>query len=323
MPLFSCFSPFGNLEFSSRPSVCQRVYESMAASLGGQYDLTVGGHNEATLYARARELSRGIQAQRRAGNNANPLKCVELLPLQETGYGLVPNERDGVLARQQALAARMLLSRGARRESIESQLRALLGSNFIELRGPAAGEVVTWPTSPSAGPGTFLRPDGALPPKFFTFLSPVATTGTAVTVYYQQLDPSQTQSPLAAGDVMVAQLEVLGLAEKVTVASVGTDSTGAYFTATFQSSHDLGCTGIVGSVPVWLSTQRVTLVVVAATAALDAETHRKIDDIMARCERGVSQWAVVQPSSPGATTAGPFTLNVSPLGIVPIGTLTL
>jgi hypothetical protein len=322
MPRFSSLAPFGQLEFSSKPSVLENVYRAMVNGLGGQYDLTVGGHNEASVYARARGVARAKQALRRAGNQALPFKAIELLPLQEQAYGLVPNETDTILTRQRALAARMLLARGATRENVETQLRAILGTAFLGYRTLAPGEITSWPTDPTPGPGTFPRVDGAVVAKYVRFVDPVAVVGTA-TVHYAALDPTQGTVSLVAEDVMTVQLETLGLAERVTVTTVGTDTNGLFFTATFAKAHDIGATGIVGSVPVWMSTQRIAFIEVTTSASIDAETVRKVADMMSRVARGVSQWAIVQPTTPGATTMGPFKLGLSPLGAVPVGTLNL
>lgn len=486
MPLCSAFTPCGQLECSSRPSIAENVYRSMVANLGGQYDLTVGGHEEATLYARARSIARAMQAQRRAANNALPMKCLELLPLQEAGYGIVPGETDTIVQRQTALAARMLLSRGATQENIEAQLRAILGSAFLGYRTVAPYERSTWPASPGAGPGVFPRADAAIVPKFVRTIDPVVATGlltadsysetnqdadaalqdaigvdlsaigqtflgnggalstvrwyvkktgtptgsavakiyahsgaygggvptgpalatsdlfdvtsltgshvlrdfvfsganqvllasgtpyvavleysagsggnivqagidlsasthpgnfvqyaagawsatttldacfyvlTFTRVTYQALDPSQGSVTLVAGDVMTLQLEVPGVAERVTVATAGADALGTYFTATFARAHDSGATGVVGAVPVTTSSQRSSLIVATAAAALDPPSVGKVADLMGRIARAVSTWAVVQPTSPGASTLGPFTLGLSPLGCVPIGSL--
>lgn len=321
MPLCSAFTPCGQLELSSKPSMAESVYRAMVSNLGGQYDLTVGGHEEATVYARARSIARGMQAQRRAGNNALPLKCIELLPLQEAGYGIVPGETDTLLARQQALAAQMLISRGAVNENVEALLRAIVGADFVAYRMLLDSEVATWPADPSVGPGTFLREGGATQPKYVKFTDPVTTVGVPITVYYTALDTTQGPVVLAKGDVMTVQLENLGLSERVTVASVGSDAAGLWFTATFTNPHDIGASAIVGSVPVWISTRRFALIIVKTASALDAEKCRRIDEMMGRVARGVSTWAIVQPSSPGATTIGPFTLDSSPLGAVPVGTL--
>lgn len=329
MPLFSAFTPFGQLEFSSKPSVAENIYRSMVSALGDAYDLTPGGHNEASLYARARSIARAKQTLRRAANNALPMKCVELLPLQEAGYGLVPNETATILQRQTLLAARMQLSRGATRENVETQLSAILGSNFIKYRTLAPGEVIAWPVDPSAGPGTYSRVDGVVVPKYLKFVDPVALAGNpaaiaARRVHYTSLDPANVGfTSLVAGDVISVQIENLGQAERLTVSAVGSDSQGLWFSAPFTKSHDPGASILVGNVPIWWSTQRFALIVVASTAALNSELHRQVDDLMSRVARGVSQWAVVRPSSPGATTIGPFALGLSPLGITTIGTVTI
>jgi hypothetical protein len=490
MPLTSAFTPCGQLECSSKPSVAETVYRAIVANLGGQYDLTVGGHNEATVYARARSIARAMQAQRRAGNQAYPLKCQELLPLQEAGYGLVPGETDDMIARQQALAARMLLPRGATSENVEAQLRAIVGASFVAYRTPASSEIAKWPATPANGPGVFPKAGSAAMPKYIRLTDPVAQTGaivvdsysetnkdtdgslvngsggtysafgqsftgvdtplysatfylkrvnagtglavakiyahsgtfgvngvpagtplatsspidvatlsnsayalvnftfpgvplllssalryfavieysaggganslavgldvsaptahgsvahftggawvsdgqtyatcfyvnTTLRVGYAPIEPTQVQTPLAAGDVMTVQLENLGLAEKVTIVSVGVDAIGAFFRTVFANAHDIGASGIVGSVPVWTSTQRSALIVVTSIAALSADKVRRINDLMGRIARGVSVWSVAQPTTPGATTMGPFTLGASPLGAVTLASVTI
>ena len=323
MPLCSAFTPCGQLELSGKPSVFENVYRSIVNSLGGQYDLTVGGHNEATAYARARAIARAMQTQRRAANNALPLKCLELLPLQEAGYGLVPNETDPILTRQQALAAKMLLNRGATRENVETQLRAILGSAFIAYRTLIAAEITVWPSRPQDGPGTFTRTDAVVIPKYVRFIDPVVVLGSATKVHYAPMQPNDATATIAIGDRLVVQLENSGLAELVTVASTGSDAIGLWFTATFVNVHDIAASGIVGNVPVWTSTQRFALIVATASVAQNADIHRRVDELMMQLARGVSQWALVQPSTPGAATVGPFTLNVSPLGSATVGTLTI
>jgi hypothetical protein len=94
------------------------------------------------------------------------------------------------------------------------------------------------------------------------------------------------------------------------------------FTASFSNSHDVGATVTTMSWPFWWSTQHFVFIVVGATASIDAETRRQVNEFMAKTTRGVGQWAIVRPSTttPTGGTIGPFTLTSSRIGAVPLGT---
>lgn len=101
----------------------------------------------------------------------------------------------------------------------------------------------------------------------------------------------------------------------------GTTPAPRTFTGVFQSGHDVGATVTTMSWPYQWSTQHLVLIVVSLAAAVDAETRRQVNEFMASATRGVGQWAIVQPSSSTAIggTVGPFALDASPIGTVPLG----
>ena len=309
MPRFSAFSAFGQLEFSGSPSVHQKIYTSLSNLLGGQYDLTVGGHAEASLYARSRAIARAQQCIRRAGNQQLPMKCLELLPQQEASYGLVPSMAETTLQRQQALAARMQLPGGAVRTNLVNALSSLLGSSFVELRTLAPSEAaVSEPTSNFARLSRTIR--------VVSLVTPVVLLGSPSTVTFGSVDPTIAAPALVLGDVLTVQPENTGLCEVVTVTGV----TPTTLTATFTKAHDIGAVCTTQNWPRWISSQRTFLVVVTSTAAINAVTRRAISDLMNRICPGPSTWEIVQKTG-GAL--GPLTLNVSPLGTAPLGVLPL
>lgn len=311
MPLFSAFTSFGILEFNANPSVVEDVYDAYVNTLGNQYDLTVGGYTESKVYAKAHALGAARMELRRAGNQAFPLKCLDLLENQEASYGLIPGQGATILERQQALAAKMLVPNGASLTNVSNFLAALLGSEFISLYVlPNANATVSEPTSVFAPPAQAF--------KIVQFLDPVADTGTQILVQYGSVDPTIAAPALIAGDVLTVQPENSGLIEVVTVAAtVGSN----VIAAVFANPHDPGCVATTQNWCQWISSQRTWYVVVTDDASIDPETRRIVSELMAIAVPGVSQWEIVQESA--ANTLGPFTLNVSPVGVTPIGSITI
>lgn len=314
MPKFSAFTPFGMLKFSSAPSRGELIYRSMYAMKADAFDLSVGGYHEAKVYAQSMGIARGRYALERAFNNQNPLKAIELLPALEKNWAVIPSETDTLLDRQLAVAARMMLVRGATREAVTAGLQAILKTHFIALRTFNVNEAVVEEPTGSFGP-TFARHD--LPFKVIRLTGPVAHLSVPTTVPYTNADPTAGPILVQKDDVFMVQPENTGLAEVVTIIS----ATDTDLTAIFQHSHDVDSFATTQNWVNWTSTQRIYMIVVDNYAALDAETVRRVDDFMGKASRGVSSWDIVQPTSPGASTVGPFTLDVSALGTVPLAQL--
>lgn len=314
MPKFSAFNPFGMLKFSNAPSRGEQIYRSMYAAKVGALDLTVGSYAEAKLYAQAMGIARGRYALERAFNQQNPFKCIELLPALEKNWAVIPSETDTILDRQLNVAARMMLVRGATREAIVAGLTAILGLHLIAFRTVQPSEIVTEQPTGVTGP-LFARPE--LPFKLIRLTGPVTTLGSLYTVPYTNADPTAGPILVQKNDIFMVQPDNTGLAEVVTVVSA-TDSD---LSAIFTRSHDIGAFATTQNWVNWTSTQRIYYIIVDNFAALDTETVRRVDDFMGKVSRGVSTWNVVQPTTGGASTAGPFTIDVSPLGAVPLASL--
>ena len=192
-PLFSAFTPFGQLEFSSDDSDAQKAYNSLRASLKDPVtntdvvDMTVGGAEEAQVYATAMALGAVRATIKRAAAQHDVTQVDELLVAQEARYRLVPPATATRDQRRATLAAKKLLNRGSREEAITNGLLAILGANFIKLRTMDynAGDVALSPADPSTGPGIYPRPDQ--PARLLALVEPVTITGAPTTVYYQKV----------------------------------------------------------------------------------------------------------------------------------------
>ena len=317
MPLFSCFSPFGQLEFSGDDSDAEKVYRSMVGaytdpSNGAQaFDMTPGTHMEAHVYATAMAIADANAAVKRAGNQRRGATAYDMLPALEDKLGVTPGPTATISQRRAALVARTKLGRGARRESVEDALHTALGSRFVAYRPIAVSESTKWPAAPGTGPGVFRRL--GTPLQAIRILEPV-TTG-ATTVAYENIDTSAQEIRIEVGNVLCLDPSNLGLAERITI--TGSTGSGATREISFTAAkaHDEGC-GAVNQAPVWWSNKRHSWIIVDTLAnAADPEVRRIVAEVMGRLARGVSLWSVAAKS--GANIGG-FQLDVTPLGTGPM-----
>lgn len=318
MPRFSAFTPFGQFAFSGKLSMAETIYRAMKASQSEAFDLSIGTHQEAKIYADARGMARAGMALVRAGNQAQFSKATDLLPLLEADFDITPGARDDLNTRRVRGAAAERLSRGAALENIVASLRTILGTSFLAVRTLTPAESTVYPVAPYGD----SRVNAQLPSsqgRYVTLTDGVTNTG-PLGVGYTNLDPTQGEVKLLAGDVVMVQPENSGLSEKVTVTAAFGSGASRQFVATFARCHDIGAIVTTAPWPYQWSTKRYYLIVVAAAAAIDTNLRRLVDEFMARVVPATSQWAIVQPTSPGALTIGPFTLGSSPLGAVPLGT---
>jgi hypothetical protein len=320
----SAFTPMGLLTLGGEEPLARRLYQATRAALGAQLAGDEGSFADCFAYAFALGVARGATLLERAFGQMLPTRVTDLLGAQEEEYGLIPSPSASITARRRALAARMLLPGGAGRLNMEHALTALLGARFIAYRTTAPAERAVWPPALGSAPQNLVDPATA---RKLLHLSPAISIalGAPQTVPYVPVDPlpgAGTRHTLALGDHVVVEPELLARAEVVTVSTLGTDAAGApTFTAVFHQAHEPGCWATTNSFPMWTSTQRFSLVVVEALAALDPEVRRQVHELMDRIARGVSTWAIVQATGP--TQAGPFRLDMSPLNATPFGTLTV
>jgi hypothetical protein len=208
---YSCFASYGQLEFSSDVAEAEKIYESMRASYTHPktglpvVDMTPGSYHESKIYARAMAIADANAATRRAGNQEDPLKATENLPIFESELRIAPKPTASIDARRAAVAARRLRSRGSRREAIYDGLTQILGSALLAVRPIAPVEATLWPSLPANGPGVFAR--ASQPAKLVRLLDPVVHTGLITADAY--LETNQ-DSDTALQDTVGADVSAVG-----------------------------------------------------------------------------------------------------------------
>jgi hypothetical protein len=320
----SAFTPTGLLKLSGEDPLARRIYKATRAAIGAQLAGEQASFADCFAYAFALGVARGATLIERAFGQMLPTEVTDLLGAQEEEYGLIPSPSASITARRQALAARVLLPGGAGRLNVENALQSLLGSAFVGYHTTQPAERGVWPPALGNAPQNLVDPTVAR--KLLRIAPPISIgLGAPQTVVYTPVDPRPqpgSAHTLAPGDQVVIEPELLARAEVVTVLALGTDpKTEPTFTATFNQAHEPACWATTMPFPVWTSTQRFSLVVVEALAALDPETCRQVHELMDRIARGVSTWALVQATGPNQ--AGPFLLDQSPMGSTPFGAITV
>jgi hypothetical protein len=284
MPLFSGFTPFGHLAFSGKPSHGESIYRTLKDNFGDVFDTGDQGLQQARLYAQSMVLASAQYQLDRAKNNKFPGTATELLGVLEHDYQVVPSSKATLNDRRAYLSAVQKITRGNRREAIEDALRTLLGSDFIAYRTTLPADIATLPASPGtvgvfAGRGTQK--------KVFQIDGTIAIIGTPVFVPITMLSNS---GPPLTGEKYCIDPDPRRNIEQVTIGIVLPDP--LFVEITFTKSHESGTLGTRPH-PYWISNQRYDRIVVSLAAAKDPETRRKINELMGRALRGVSQWAIM------------------------------
>lgn len=324
--LFSAFAPFGMLEFSGELSEGEKIYKAMVGAYTDPttgkpaIDLSQGTHHQAKTYATAMAIAAARVTVKRARNQIQPATSFELLSAHANRYGVSRAPGQTLPAFRSLVAAQKKILRGARHEAIVEGLSAILGPALIAYRVLRFNESFPWPTMPGAStdPGIFTRPD--LPAKTVKILDPITPPSFApITVSYTNWNDNEPEVRLSAGDVICVQAESDGNEERVVVQTSDGEGDERTITAIFAKPHDENCSATTGPVPIWTSQRRFVLVVGTREATKDPELRRQVNAFMARISRNVTQWAFVHPTTPGADTIGPFTLDDSELGAVTVG----
>lgn len=331
MPLFSAFTPFGaGFEFSGDEPHGERFFRMFLSLLGDQsYSTEEGTRMRAWAYAWAMHLARVRYTLEHAGYQLDPLKIVEMLALREDEYGLIPGPNDGLDARRAALAARLLMQKGGDFNNIKNALLTLLGDAFIQYIPTAYADSVRFPTNIGEQPMNLVTPTNQ--PKLLSITDAISLgLGAPQWVHYQPLalppvpDADAQPQGVFVGETYVVDPGHNALHETITVTDLRELSPGVLeLEATFNNPHSAGAIASNAPYPFWVSTKRANLVVLEATAAADAETRRKINELLDRMVRAVSTWYIVQedPSAPGFT--GTFRVGVSGLGVQTIGNVAI
>lgn len=298
---FSGFSRFGLLSFSSDPSRAEKIYQQLRANVGNVYAQGSGYYHDAKFYAWALALGACWAALDRVGVQWSPEKALDLLPVLEREHDLAVGARASMATRRAALATRMLLPAGAALHNVEAGLAALLGGDFIGLELDPAP--VNDPVDPAAA-NSGNWPERWDERRVYRLTGP-ATSVVTETVGYEAVAP--TTAPLIVGDYVIITGENPDLSERVLVQG----ATASTITFSHLRAHATGDSVIVGGFPMWRSNRRHAVIQVSATAAVDAEKRRLINDYMSRVARCVSTWDISAPS------LGPFMVGASSLSCTP------
>lgn len=283
------------------------LYDAIITSFGGNYDITVGSKTEAWVYATAMLLGRMRHAVEKAGNQLDPHKIVEMLPVREATYGVIPGRTASIHDRQGSLAAKMLLPQGARYTAVTAVLYSILGSGFLGYRVTQPSELGSYPTIPGNGPGHWVDPQ--IPPKVVTLTGTVSRTDIDSTVGYTPT-VAGTVVEIVQGDEVVVSANNIGIAEVVDVISADTEA--STFTARFAKSHDVGDVCTTGYFPYWVTNQSHVIVLVTPAVANDADKKRLIHTMMYALMRGWVTWDICPSTDgihPDALTVGDATLG--------------
>ena len=310
MPEFGALAPFGLLEFGSQESDAERVYQSQIDAVRGAFDTSEGTHVEASAYARALSIAAARATMRHGRDQKHARKAVEMLPALERKYKTVVVHGQSEEDRRKVVAARMLLSRGNRRESIESALTALLGDDFVALRTLGPLEQERWPTDPIEY-GAFEEP--ARVQRVFRLTQHVAVTGSLVTFGYEHL-AGDDGTRILKGETYCFGQENPGLAESATIDAANTTAKTA--TVSFQRPKDAGST-INSYAPIVTNIQRTLLIVLTTAASRNAVVRRQVNDLLSRMARSVTRWFIVDETTP--LKVGPFVVGLSPIGSTALG----
>lgn len=192
------------------------------------------------------------------------------------------------------------------------------GANCVTLQGNGGSRT-------HAGNGARFNAGWADATMDFTF--EVLTARRFVTeLPYEPWSRSAVEGGLASGDLLAVDVGNWGLAERVTVLATRTEDGVRYFSARFEKPHEAGTYATTGPTPLWTSTKRMALVVVDDVTSIDPILVAKIDALFGRIMRAPTTWAIVQESSPGSGTVGPFVVGTtagSKLGTAPVETITV
>lgn len=316
MPLFSCFTPFGaGFAFSGAPSHGETIYRAMISSLGAPTEslsTEEGTRMRAWCYATAMHLARVRYLLEHAGYQLDPLKVCEMLPKREDEYGVIPSPYDSIDDRRATLAAQLLAPKGAAFNTVLTALATLLGA---ELRGYLPTPWLDAVVSPAnIGDQPMNMPSVTTLPKLFQLrLKITVGLGSPQWVRYEQIElptiPAQFRPTLPPENLLVGETVVLDVGNNARherceifgLRDLGDNEPEMLIVPTLPHEADAPCTNF--HYPWWFSTKRFNLIVLDAAVAGDPETRRKVNELMAKMQRAVSTWAIVQedPLNPGHT----------------------
>lgn len=277
--------------------------------------------NEAEVFANAYNLARANATLRKAGNQRDLSKVSDLIALKEADFQATPLPTDTLWMRQQRLLALKLAPLGASAQNLTNVLTAALGASFLGLRVLVLGGTES---VANFAPSNFQAL--TLVGKWLRLVAPVAgpqiTADEPQWASYGNLEPTNPAlDALAIGDMVTVQGENGATGEVVEVLALQLASDGTpQFQATFMQGHDTGSTVTTAPFPRWTSSQSLLLVGLTQSASMDPIVRAKVDTIMGKICRGVTQWATIYNDT---GSSQPFRVGQSPLGTATVGSISL
>ncbi len=327
---FSAFARHANgFRFSSKKPAGKALYDSFRTSNGNGEAFAEGGPMAARWFAWAMAIARQQSTLERAANQADPLKCWDLLEAHERHYGISVPTGASLNERREALNTAQSLVLGPIRSNIEYQLSTALGDDFVAWLTTTAtpfesvdGEQTYYPMMPwdleEHASGPIPAPRGIFgQPSVWTrvsITSSIATLGSR-TVPWANIGGDVVR--LAVGDLIVVDPYAEGLRELVEI----TAQTASTFTAFFTKAHGADTEAIIWPFPFWLSRSKHSLVVVPNGRAMDPGVRQKANEVMRKIIGGTSTWDVVEESTTPGQLLG-FIPGIGAPGITPIETRT-
>ena len=300
MAFNDAFGLWGHWAFSSRKTHGRALYEAALDAQGDAYSKDFSSLEQGKQYARAIVFATVQYQLDRALNNRNPAKATDLLGRLEQDFQVTPGPNDTLPQRRSFLAALAMVSQGNSRGVIEAALSAILGSDFVSYTPGTSGS--PWPSSPGTV-GVFSNSV----PKNLVINDAVSRLGSPISVSYSVVGESDL--PIS-GETYTVDPDPRRSIEQITITAL----TSTHLTASFSKAHDPG-TAAVRPYNLWASPQRLSLIVVSLAAAKDPEKRRKVNELMARATRGVSQWSIVSDQGTlNLNTTGRDLLGCTKLG---------
>lgn len=289
------FAPLGLAELTSDEPESVDIYNALLACFGDQFSIEEGSRIELWCYTRAIELAFGKSMMLEAVEQRLPSKSTHMFPVLERDFGIVPTPNATLSARRAVLVERFKLPTGGSAFEIRAALTRLLGADFVEYVPTDIADATLAPATIGDHPMNLKRPDVAR--KRVLLAAAVSFIGIPQTVTF-----TNDSGTLEAGDVVVFDPGLFGLADRVTITAIAGTAEAPTLTATFTYTHDLGALGVTMPYPEWSSTKRHSLVVLVADAAADPEKRRIAHEELARRARASSTWNVVEATVSGTDT---------------------
>lgn len=298
MPILSAFTPIGQLRFTSKDSRSRAVFDAMKTSQGPNFG--TGGFVESRLYAQAMALGRVGYAQIGAVNQARPSKVGPFLTLREYEFNVspVPGQTDD--SRRAVLADRYKILAVPTLISLSAGLASILGSDFKSIATQfSVTDYLSQPNQATA-PGNYSTGIMRI------YVSGVdLTAGTSVIIAPAQLFPTGSYYPFSDQERFVLNPANPDLTEVLTGTLVGS---ALLFTPT--KNHAAGTLIQFGNFPSQTySIYRKFILILSATAALDASKRALVDRYLSERLKATATWQI----SSGAVSG--FTLDTSLLDV--------